>query len=94
MASEKQPTLTFEGWRYSRYFKLVETKGVNVRCPGQKHLSTAVYSTVNLTKHLKGKHANMKLVAQDPRGSDMLIPSPNKQLKRNLHQVSKQELYM
>ena len=34
MASEMQPVLTFEGWRYSHYFKLVESKGrnVSVRC--------------------------------------------------------------
>ena len=77
MASEKPPpTITFEGWRYSHYFKLIETKGRNVSvrstlCPGEKLLSTAVNSTASLTKHLKAKHANMKLVAQDPRGNDV-----------------------
>ncbi|XDV33562.1 hypothetical protein PO909_003940 [Leuciscus waleckii] len=101
MASEKHPTLTFEGWRYSHYFKLVETKGRNVSvrctlCPGEKLLSTAVNSIANLTKHLKGKHANMKLVAKDPRrgNDDMSSPTPNKQLKLHFqHQeVTKQEL--
>ncbi|KAK0144052.1 putative AC9 transposase [Merluccius polli] len=96
MASEKQPTtLTFEGWKYSHYFELVETKGRNISvrctlCPGEKLLSAAANSNANLTKHLNGKHASMKLVAQDPRGKDG--PSPNKQQKLQFHQVSKKEL--
>uniref|UniRef100_A0A8C6UZ75 Transposase n=1 Tax=Neogobius melanostomus TaxID=47308 RepID=A0A8C6UZ75_9GOBI len=98
MASENQPTtrLTFEGWRYSHYFELVETKGKNVSvrctlCPGEKLLSAAVNSNANLAKHLKGKHANMKLVAQLPGGNDG--PSPKQQkLQFHHHQVSKQEL--
>ncbi|XP_034082438.1 uncharacterized protein LOC117552875 [Gymnodraco acuticeps] len=97
-ASEKQaqPTLTFEGWRYSHYFELVDNKGKNVSvrctlCPGQKLLSTAVNSTANLIKHLRGKHASMKLVAQDPRrNEDISSPSP-KQLKLQFL-LSKQEL--
>uniref|UniRef100_A0A8C6TNZ0 BED-type domain-containing protein n=1 Tax=Neogobius melanostomus TaxID=47308 RepID=A0A8C6TNZ0_9GOBI len=94
----ERPTtrLTFEGWRYSHYFELVETKGKNVSvrctlCPGEKLLSAAVNSNANLAKHLKGKHANMKLVAQLPRGNDG--PSPKQQkLQFHHHQVSKQEL--
>ncbi|KAI4806259.1 hypothetical protein KUCAC02_017092 [Chaenocephalus aceratus] len=97
-ASEKQaqPTLTFEGWRYSHYFELVDNNGKNVSvrctlCPGQKLLSTAVNSTANLIKHLRGKHASMKLVAQDPRiNEDISSPSP-KQLKLQFL-LSKQEL--
>lgn len=97
-SSERQPTISFEGWKFAHYFELVETKGRNVSvrctlCPGQKLLSTAINSTANLTKHLKGKHANMKLVAQDPRAKDDLSsPSPNKQLKLHFHQVTKQEV--
>ncbi|KAL7372273.1 hypothetical protein ABVT39_013095 [Epinephelus coioides] len=94
----QQPTVTFEGWRYSHYFEMIENKGKNVSvkctlCPGHKLLSTAVNSTANLTKHLKAKHANVRLVAQDPRGNDdTSSPNPHKQQKLHFHQVSKQEL--
>ena len=50
----------------------IENKGKDLtvsctKCPAQKLLSTGVNSTANLNEHLKAKHANMKLVAQDPR---------------------------
>ena len=78
-SSERQPTITFEKWKYSHYFELIENKGRNVSvrctlCPGQKLLkSTAVNTTANFTKHLNSQHANVRLVAQDPRASEVLF---------------------
>ncbi len=99
MASAERPQpVTFEGWRYSHYFEMIENKRKNLSvrctlCPGSKLLSTAVNSTANLTKHLRAKHANIKLVAQDPRGNDgTSSPTPHKQQKLHFHQVSKKEL--
>uniref|UniRef100_A0A3Q2P0J5 HAT C-terminal dimerisation domain-containing protein n=1 Tax=Fundulus heteroclitus TaxID=8078 RepID=A0A3Q2P0J5_FUNHE len=53
-----RPALTFEGWRYSHYFQLIEVQGRNVSgkctlCPGENLLSTAENSTSNLFKYLK-----------------------------------------
>ena len=53
---------------------------------------TCVYGRKLNSQPHQAKHANTKLIAQDPRGNDMSSPSPQKQLKLHFHQVSKQEL--
>lgn len=93
LASDKRLTIIILEGR--RYFQLTETKGRNVSvkctlCPGEKLVSTSVNSAANLTEHLKGKHANVKLVAQDDVMSN--DPCPSKELKRLFHQVTKTDL--
>ncbi|KAL7380806.1 hypothetical protein ABVT39_024395 [Epinephelus coioides] len=75
---------SFEGWRYAHYFDFIARKEKNVTvkcklCPGQKQLSTAANTTSNLSKHLQRQHANIKLVAKDPRtlsdAEDKLTPA-------------------
>ncbi|KAI9519415.1 hypothetical protein NQZ68_028772, partial [Dissostichus eleginoides] len=56
-------------------------------CPGQKLLSTAANTTSNLNKHLQRQHANVKLIAKDPRtqSEDVNRAAPSRSLRKMKH---------
>ena len=73
----------FDGWRYKHYFEFVEHKENNLTvrctlCPCWKLLSTAAYTTSNLTKHPEAPtetaRTHTSLVAKEPR-SNMNVTS-------------------
>uniref|UniRef100_A0A672FLL1 BED-type domain-containing protein n=1 Tax=Salarias fasciatus TaxID=181472 RepID=A0A672FLL1_SALFA len=85
---------SLDAWEYGHYFAFVarRDKNVTVRCklcPGQKHLSTSVNSTSNLSKHLERQHGSTKLVSKNIRGEreDGTVTAPTpKQPRLNFQQ--------